>query len=95
MHALGARGVLCFEANVAPRAVTNVWNELEAGAPVSQLPHLLAVNAALARGGNPRSLKAALEIMGRDGGALRPPYLPLTEAQYAELADALRDLALA
>jgi 4-hydroxy-tetrahydrodipicolinate synthase len=95
MHALGARGVLCFEANVAPRAVTNVWDELEAGAPVSQLPHLLAVNAALARGGNPRSLKAALEIMGRDGGALRPPYLPLTEAQYAELADALRDLALA
>jgi 4-hydroxy-tetrahydrodipicolinate synthase len=95
MHALGARGVLCFEANVSPRAVTNVWDELEAGEPVTQLPHLLMLNGALSRGGNPRSLKAALEIMGRDGGALRPPYLPLTEAQYQELADAMRDLALA
>jgi 4-hydroxy-tetrahydrodipicolinate synthase len=94
MHALGARGVLCFEANVSPRSVTNVWDELEAAEPVTQLQHLLAVNAALSRGGNPRSLKAALELMGRDGGALRPPYLPLTEAQYQELADAMRDLAL-
>jgi 4-hydroxy-tetrahydrodipicolinate synthase len=95
MHALGARGVLCFEANVSPRAVTNVWDELEAGAPVSKLPNLLAVNAALARGGNPRSLKAALEILGRNGGSLRPPYLPLTEAQYEELAESMRDIGLA
>jgi 4-hydroxy-tetrahydrodipicolinate synthase len=95
MHALGARGVLCFEANVSPRAVTDVWDELEAGEPVTQLPHLLAVNAALSRGGNPRSLKAALEIMGRGGGALRPPYLPLTDPQYEELAEAIRDLGLA
>ncbi len=95
MHALGARGVLCFEANVSPRAVMNVWDQLEAAEPVSQLQHLLALNAALSRGGNPRSLKAALEILGRDGGALRPPYLPLTEAQCEELAGALRDLALA
>jgi 4-hydroxy-tetrahydrodipicolinate synthase len=95
MHALGARGVLCFEANVSPRAVTNVWDELEAGEPVTQLAHLLAVNAALSRAGNPRSLKAALEIMGRGGGALRPPYLPLTEAQHSELAEAMRDLLLA
>jgi 4-hydroxy-tetrahydrodipicolinate synthase len=95
MHELGARGVLCFEANVSPRAVTNVWDELEAAHPETQLQHLLALNAALSRGGNPRSLKAALALLGRNGGSLRPPYLPLTEAQYEELADALRDLGLA
>ena len=62
--------MLCFEANVLPRSVTNVWDELEAGAPATQLAHLLAVNAALSRGGNPRSLKAALAIIrGYDGDA--------------------------
>ena len=55
---------------------------------------LLRLNTALARGGNPRSLKAALAIIGRDGGDLRAPYLPLTSTQYEELEQELRALAL-
>jgi 4-hydroxy-tetrahydrodipicolinate synthase len=94
MHALGARGVLCFEPNIAPDLVAGVWAQLESHTSVD-VGSLLGLNAALSRGGNPRSLKAALEILGRDGGSLRPPYRPLTEAQYEELADALRDLGLA
>ncbi|MDQ1433310.1 MAG: hypothetical protein QOF59_126 [Actinomycetota bacterium] len=93
MHALGVRGVLCFEPNVAPGLVTGVWAQLEARAPVTIEP-LLRLNAALARGGNPRSLKAALAIMGRDGGHLRAPYLPLPKAQSAELARELNALGL-
>lgn len=93
MHALGARGVLCFEPNVAPQLVTNVWDSLEAGAQPLTEP-LLRLNAALARGGNPRSLKAALTILGRDGGHLRAPYLPLPGAEYEELERELRALAL-
>jgi 4-hydroxy-tetrahydrodipicolinate synthase len=93
MHALGVRGVLCFEPNVAPAIVTRVWEQLETGSPAS-VEALLQLNAALARGGNPRSLKAALAIIGRDGGFLRAPYLPLTEVQYAELAGELRTLDL-
>jgi 4-hydroxy-tetrahydrodipicolinate synthase len=93
MHALGVRSVLCFEPNVAPGIVTRVWSQLEAGGPVSVEP-LLQLNAALARGGNPRSLKAALAIVGRDGGFLRAPYLPVTEAQSAELEAELRALGL-
>ena len=55
MHALGARGVLCFEPNVAPRIVTDVWDALGGGRPVdAELDLLLRLNAALARGGNPR-----------------------------------------
>jgi 4-hydroxy-tetrahydrodipicolinate synthase len=78
----GARGWLSFEANVAP----------EIGVDDDRLP---ALNAALARGGNPRSLKAGLAIIGRDGGHLRPPYRPLTADQYAELAWELAALGLA
>ena len=51
MHALGARGVLCFEPNVAPPVVTDVWDALERAAP-AELDTLLRLNAALARGGN-------------------------------------------
>ena len=94
MHALGARGVLCFEPNVAPRLVTDVWDDLEAGRPPAP-DALLRCNAALARGGNPRSLKAALSIQGRDGGLLRAPYLALSATQYEELEHELRALALA
>jgi 4-hydroxy-tetrahydrodipicolinate synthase len=93
MHALGARGVLCFEPNVAPRLVTDVWNALDAH-QTPPVDALLRLNAALARGGNPRSLKAALTILGRDGGRLRSPYLPLTTTQYEELERDLRALAL-
>jgi 4-hydroxy-tetrahydrodipicolinate synthase len=93
MHALGARGVLCFEPNVAPRIVTKVWEALDAGLG-PDLGALLHVNSALARGGNPRSLKAALRIIGRDGGFLRAPYLPLTQDDYEALAAEMRELAL-
>jgi 4-hydroxy-tetrahydrodipicolinate synthase len=94
MHALGARGVLCFEPNVAPGLVAGVWEQLESQMSVD-VDSLLRLNAALSRGGNPRSLKAALAILGRDGGSLRPPYLPLTEVQYEELTDAMKNLGLA
>ncbi len=92
MYALGARGVLCFEANVLPRAVSDVWDELVAGAPVTRLPHLLEVNSALSRGGNPRSLKAALAITRGYDETLRAPYLPLTGTDRAALERDLRDL---
>ncbi len=93
MHALGAGGVLCFEANVAPALVTGVWEALERG-ETPMLEPLLRLNSALARGGNPRSLKAALALVGRDGGALRPPYLPLRAPQLVELEHDLRALGL-
>ena len=93
MHALGARGVLSFEPNVAPRVVRDAWDSLGTGATGS-VETLLRLNAALARGGNPRSLKAALTLIGRDGGYLRAPYLPLTPAQHDELEQELHALAL-
>jgi len=83
-HAVGrgAAGLLSFEANVAPDVVVRACASGDLGP-------LLALNAALSKGGNPRSLKAALALLGRDAGALRPPYLPLTADQMAELAEDL------
>ena len=74
----GARGFLSFEANVAPRLVCDAVAH-------ESYDELLRLNAALARGGNPRSLKAALRILGRDGGELRALFLPLTAEQHAGL----------
>ena len=93
MHALGARGMLCFEPNVAPQIVTKVWQELDDGFN-PDVGALLQLNSALARGGNPRSLKAALNIIGRDGGFLRAPYLPLSASQWEQLEAELRALSL-
>jgi 4-hydroxy-tetrahydrodipicolinate synthase len=85
MAAAGARGFLSFEANVAPKVVTECCATM-------QLDALLRLNAGLARGGNPRSLKAALRVIGRDGGDLRAPYLPLDALQTAELAAVVQNL---
>ena len=80
--ARGASGLLSFEANVAPDLVVRAC-------ATGDLEPLLMLNAALSKGGNPRSLKAALALLGRNGGALRPPYLPLTAEQMTELAEYL------
>ncbi len=85
--AAGASGLLSFEANVAPAFVVDACRALA-------LDGLLALNAALARGGNPRSLKASLRLMGRDGGSLRPPYLPLASDEQHALEQELRALDL-
>jgi dihydrodipicolinate synthase/N-acetylneuraminate lyase len=86
-HAAGASGLLSFEANVAPALAVQA-------AALLELDGLLALNAVLSRGGNPRSLKAALAILGRDGGTLRPPYLPLTPDEHAALAHDLAALGI-
>jgi 4-hydroxy-tetrahydrodipicolinate synthase len=92
-HALGARGLLCFEANVAPRLAATVWRALEdgdGGGLRRHLPTLLQLNVALSKAGTPRSLKAALRMRGADGGVVREPYLPL-DADRREALE--RDLA--
>jgi dihydrodipicolinate synthase/N-acetylneuraminate lyase len=86
-HEVGAQGLLCFEPNVAPQLA------VAAGASL-QIDRLMQLNTALARGGNPRSLKAALTLLGRDGGELRAPYLPLPADEMDALRAELRALDL-
>jgi 4-hydroxy-tetrahydrodipicolinate synthase len=84
---VAADGFLSFEANVAPQLVA-------AACAQKSFDDLLRLNAALAAGGNPRSLKAALRLLGRDGGELRAPYLALTPPERADLERQLDALGL-
>jgi 4-hydroxy-tetrahydrodipicolinate synthase len=95
VHALGGSGLLCFEPNVAPRLTVAVWEALERGqAGGGDYVRLLQLNMVLSEFGNPRSLKAALRVLGRDAGIPRKPYLPLPPADAAVLASRLAELDL-
>jgi 4-hydroxy-tetrahydrodipicolinate synthase len=91
MAAVGAAGVLCFDANVAPRLLTATWTAAKEGS--ADLPSLwravISVNALLSKYGNPGSIKAALSHLGLPAGGLRRPLLGLDEKEVAELSVAL------
>ena len=72
-HLPGVAGLLCAEANVVPEI-----------AAARDFDRLLALKRVCTRYG-PRSLKAALAAIGRDAGTVRPPYLPLSPEEDAEI----------
>jgi 4-hydroxy-tetrahydrodipicolinate synthase len=84
----GARGVLCFEADVAPALVRAA---VEGG---ERWDRVLALNAVLSRYQNPRSVKAAMGLLGLPAGGLRRPYLPLDQAEIEDISGSLRELGL-
>jgi 4-hydroxy-tetrahydrodipicolinate synthase len=95
---LGGAGALCFEADVAPALCTDVVDAYRAGDPArleSAVARLLRLNAVLARYGNPRSVKAAMRLLGLPAGALRRPYLDLDPEEVAVIGGVLADLGLA
>lgn len=93
--AAGGDGMLCFEPNVAPGLVPELWETLRTGGDATvPLRTLLRLHELLLRSGNPRSLKAALELLGHDPGVLRAPYLPIDDDERAELHDGLAALGL-
>jgi 4-hydroxy-tetrahydrodipicolinate synthase len=87
--ALGAAGILCFDANVLPGLVCATWQALAAGSPDGPelLGFLLRVNALLSRHGNPASIKAVLAHTGRPAGNLRRPLMDLPEPERAALCE--------
>jgi dihydrodipicolinate synthase/N-acetylneuraminate lyase len=95
--ALGGAGSLNFESVVSPPVCHEVVEAFRAG-DVSGLrarfSRLLRLNAVLSRFQNPRSLKAALHLIGLPGGELRKPYLALADEEIAEIRSALVDLGL-
>jgi dihydrodipicolinate synthase/N-acetylneuraminate lyase len=91
MAAIGGAGILCFDGNVVPALVSEVWHAaVSADAELlGKLHALFLINAQLTKYGNPASIKAALDHLGRGGGALRLPFLGLTDSERAELAASL------
>jgi 4-hydroxy-tetrahydrodipicolinate synthase len=95
--ALGAQGCVSFEPNVAPQLCSSLMQSLEAGDAqqfTRRLGRLLRLNAVLSEFMTPRSVKAALDLLGRGGTALRRPYLSLGEAARERIAESLRELGI-
>jgi dihydrodipicolinate synthase/N-acetylneuraminate lyase len=89
--ALGGAGILCFDGNVVPGLVSDVWRAAASGGSqlLDELRMLVLVNAELTKYGNPGSIKAALDHLGRHGGGLRPPLSGLGEQDRRQLASDL------
>jgi len=88
MMSVGVRGVVSVTSNVYPREVVRVVQAMEKGdLPIAQREHqrLLPVHEAMFVEPNPQPVKAACELRGWMGGALRPPMLPAGEETRALL----------
>jgi 4-hydroxy-tetrahydrodipicolinate synthase len=91
---LGGQGNVSVTANVAPRLMAQMCAAAVAGnAPAARELHrrLMTLNKWLFIEPNPIPVKWALQRMGRIGGALRLPLVPLSAAHHAPLEQALRD----
>ncbi len=90
--ALGGHGSLCFEPNIAPRLTMSVLAAYRSGdhaLALERFAHLLRLNEILSKYQNPRSLKAALRVLGLPGGFLRRPYLDLDETAHQDISATL------
>jgi dihydrodipicolinate synthase/N-acetylneuraminate lyase len=93
----GAAGAACFEANLAPRLCASIPTHFAAGdreAARSAFARAMRLNAVLSKFQNPRSVKAAMQVMGLVGGPPRRPYLPLGPAETTEISQVIGELAL-
>lgn len=90
--ALGARGGILALANCAPEPCLAVYSLFQEGKlhearelQLKLLPASAAVTARFGIGG----LKAAMDMVGYEGGWPRPPLLPPTDEERREIHDAL------
>jgi 4-hydroxy-tetrahydrodipicolinate synthase len=93
LYALGARGVISVVSNVAPRAMSDMWDAVKAGdwARARQrhyelrvLNHLLFVEP------SPAPVKAALALLGRCPVDVRLPLVPATPQLVEQLRAEMR-----
>jgi len=81
LYACGARGVISVVSNVAPRAMSDMWDAVKAGdwARAKQRHfELRALNQLLFVEPSPAPTKAALSILGRCSVDVRLPLVPAT-----------------
>ncbi len=86
--AVGAVGGVLALANVAPQAASDLYRLFKAGRwdEAAELQRrMLPVNAAVTTRFGIAGLKAALDMLGYYGGPVRPPLLPITEAERQTL----------
>lgn len=90
---LGAHGALAAIPTVTPKLSVELWNAVQAGDHKEALAlheRILTVWRAIDGPNLPATLKAALQLQGRDGGLPRKPFAPATEQERERIAAALR-----
>lgn len=89
--AAGGHGVISVSAHLAGREVAAMVEGFakDPGGSLAIAQRLAPLNAALFAEPNPAPLKAALDLLGLPGGAVRPPMVDADDATRALLRDAL------
>ena len=93
LYALGARGVISVVSNVAPRAMSDMWDAVKAGdwARGRQRHYeLRALNQLLFAEPSPAPTKAALALLGRCAVDVRLPLVPATPGLVDQLRTEMR-----
>jgi 4-hydroxy-tetrahydrodipicolinate synthase len=93
LYALGARGVISVVANVAPRAMSDMWDAVNAGdwARGKQRHYeLRTLNQLLFSEPSPAPTKAALALLGRCSTDVRLPLVSATAALVEQLRGEMR-----
>ncbi len=88
LYAIGARGVISVVSNIAPRAMSDMWDAAKAGDwERARQRHfeLRVLNAMLFFEPSPAPTKAALAMLGRCGSEIRLPLVPATPGLVEQL----------
>jgi len=88
LYAVGGRGVISVVSNVAPRAMSDMWDAVNAGdwARAKQRHHELRIlNAMLFAEPSPAPTKAVLALLGRGTPDVRLPLVPATPGLVEQL----------
>jgi 4-hydroxy-2-oxoglutarate aldolase len=90
---VGATGAVAALGNILPDRCCRLYKLFQQGklAEAKELQlELLEINRTVTAGLGVPALKAAMDMLGYQGGCLRKPLQPLSEEQTAQLTEVLR-----
>jgi 4-hydroxy-tetrahydrodipicolinate synthase len=97
LYAIGARGVISVVSNVAPRAMSDMWDAVHAKdweRARKRHYELRVMNAMLFVEPSPAPTKAALAILGRCSTEIRLPLVPASAGLVEQLRGELRTMGM-
>jgi 4-hydroxy-tetrahydrodipicolinate synthase len=93
LYACGARGVISVVSNVAPRAMSDMWDAVKAGdwdRARQRHMELRVLNQMLFQEPSPAPTKAVLSLLGRCSMEVRLPLVPATAGLVEQLRNEMR-----
>ncbi|MGE0400363.1 MAG: 4-hydroxy-tetrahydrodipicolinate synthase [Kofleriaceae bacterium] len=97
LYACGARGVISVVSNVAPRAMSDMWDAVKAGdwdRAKKRHFELRVLNAMLFAEPSPSPTKAALSLLGRCSTEVRLPLVPASAGLIEQLRNEMKSAGL-